>query len=86
MAKNFFSSTLQLFPKEKPAIITTDIVPSPTSLSTVLAASINTFAAGCSTSIFRKKVAPSLVNVDSPIISIYIFSLPVGPKHFRLNL
>ncbi len=68
--ENLFFNRSSAFSKSEPAIMTTDVVPSPTSLSTVLDASINTFAAGWPTSILRRNVAPSFVKVDSPIMSI----------------
>ena len=62
------------------AIITTDVVPSPTSWSCNCANSTNTFAAGCSTSNVANIVAPSFVIVTSPISSTNILSNPTGPK------
>lgn len=51
---------------EKPFILlTTDVVPSPTSLSCRSASSHKTLAAGCSTSSSFRMVAPSLVMVTS---------------------
>jgi len=63
-----------------PTKMTEDFVPSPTFLSTEFAPSMTTFAEGCSTSIFRKNVPPSFVIVDSPMMSMYIFSNPAGPN------
>ncbi len=74
------SNNSSAFSTSAPASTTTDVVPSPTALSTALDASIITFAAGCSTSIFLRNVAPSLVTVISPRISINIFSSPLGPR------
>lgn len=47
------------------ALLTTDVVPSPTSLSCRSASSQRTLAAGCSTSSSFRMVAPSLVMVTS---------------------
>ena len=62
------------------AIITTDVVPSPTSWSCKLARSTRTRAAGCSTSNDFKMVAPSFVMRTSPISSTSILSRPTGPR------
>jgi hypothetical protein len=64
------------------AIITTDVVPSPTSLSYNWESSTITLAAGCSTSNYFRIVAPSLVIVTSPISSTNILSKPYGPNVF----
>ena len=70
------------------AIITTEVVPSPTSLSCNCDNCTITFAAGCSTSNYLKIVAPlinkipSLVMVMSPMSSTNILSSPHGPKVF----
>lgn len=62
------------------ATTTTDVVPSPTSLSCNWLNSTITFAAGCSTSNYLRIVAPSLVIVTSPISSTSILSKPYGPN------
>mmetsp|Transcript_7403 Transcript_7403/g.6635 ORF Transcript_7403/g.6635 Transcript_7403/m.6635 type:complete len:393 (-) Transcript_7403:30-1208(-) len=62
------------------AIITTEVVPSPTSLSCKLANSTNTFAHGCSKSNRLRIVAPSFVITTSPISSTNILSKPNGPN------
>ncbi len=66
--------------KSEPAKTTTDVVPSPTSLSTLLVISTIIFAAGCSTSISLRIVAPSFVIVTSPTVSTSILSMPLGPR------
>ena len=58
------------------AINTTDVVPSPTSLSYYKLRSTIILATGCSTSIFLSIVAPSLVIVTSPISSTNSLSKP----------
>jgi len=58
------------------AIITTEVVPSPTSLSCNYDNSTIIFPAGCETSNYLKMVAPSLVTVTSPISSTNILSKP----------
>lgn len=55
-----FTTGRQLF-----ILLTTDVVPSPTSLSCRSASSQRTLAAGCSTSSSLRMVAPSLVMVTS---------------------
>eukprot|EP00732_Lithocolla_globosa_P003290 Lithocolla_globosa_v1_NODE_2567_length_1950_cov_17.572559.p3 type:complete len:157 gc:universal NODE_2567_length_1950_cov_17.572559:1359-1829(+) len=62
------------------AMMTTEVVPSPTSLSCWSASSTKTFAAGCSTSRSLRIVAPSFVTVTSPISSTNILSKPTGPR------
>ena len=62
------------------AIITTDVVPSPTSSSYNYDNFTIILADGCSTSIYLNIVAPSLVIVTSPISSTNILSNPYGPK------
>eukprot|EP00733_Pompholyxophrys_punicea_P002379 Pompholyxophrys_punicea_v1_NODE_1808_length_545_cov_30.157143.p2 type:complete len:113 gc:universal NODE_1808_length_545_cov_30.157143:60-398(+) len=65
--------------------MTTEVVPSPTSLSCCCANSTRTLAAGCSTSNNLRIVAPSLVTVTSPISSTSILSRPTGPNElFRM--
>mmetsp|Transcript_12966 Transcript_12966/g.15736 ORF Transcript_12966/g.15736 Transcript_12966/m.15736 type:complete len:240 (+) Transcript_12966:1749-2468(+) len=66
--------------KSSDAMITTEVVPSPTSLSCKSASSQRTFPAGCSTSKSFKIVAPSLVIVTSPTWSTSILSNPTGPR------
>jgi hypothetical protein len=68
------------FSKSEPAKRTTDVVPSPTSLSTLLEISTMILAAGCSTSISLRIVAPSFVIVTSPNVSTNILSMPLGPR------
>jgi hypothetical protein len=71
------------------AIMTTLVVPSPTSLSCCWASSIKIRPAGCSTSNNDRIVAPSFVTVTSyvsllqrstPISSTSILSSPTGPN------
>mmetsp|Transcript_46536 Transcript_46536/g.149379 ORF Transcript_46536/g.149379 Transcript_46536/m.149379 type:complete len:200 (-) Transcript_46536:305-904(-) len=62
------------------AVMTTDVVPSPTSWSCSSASSTRIFAAGCSTSSCLRMVAPSLVMVTSPMSSTSILSRPTGPR------
>lgn len=71
----FLINSLALF-KSSAAMITTEVVPSPTSLSYNSDNSTITLAAGCSTSNYLKIVAPSLVTVTSPILSTSILSNP----------
>ncbi len=63
-----------------PAIITTVVVPSPTSLSWVFAMSTRIFATGCSTFISSSIVAPSFVMIMSPSSLTSILSIPLGPS------
>lgn len=63
-----------------PAMITAVVVPSPTSLSWVLATSTIILAAGCCMSISSSIVRPSLVMVTSPKLSTSILSMPFGPS------
>ena len=79
------SNNFSAFSSKEPASITTDIVPSPTSLSTEFEASIITLAAGCSTSSLRNIVEPFLVIVTSPKRSMYIFSNPLGPNELLMR-
>ncbi len=72
-------SSLALF-NNSAATITTEVVPSPTSLSCLSESSTSTLAAGCSTSNCFKIVAPSFVMVTSPIWSTNILSKPTGPN------
>ncbi len=68
------------FLRSSPAKITAVVVPSPTSSSWVFATSMSIFAAGCWTSISLSTVAPSLVMVMSPRLSMSILSIPLGPR------
>ena len=62
------------------ANITTEVVPSPTSLSWIWAKSPKILAAGCSMDNNFKIVAPSFVITTSPVSSTSILSRPWGPK------
>ena len=75
----FLINSLPLF-KSSAAKITTDVVPSPTSLSWIWDNSTRTLAAGWVTSNYLRIVAPSLVIVTSPISSTSILSRPWGPR------
>ena len=81
MALTSFSASL----RSSPAKTATVVVPSPTSSSWVFEISINILAAGLSTKIDYKIVAPSLVTVifflecSSPI-DYKILSIPFGPR------
>lgn len=63
-----------------PAMIITEVVPSPTSSSCALDNSIIDLAAGCYTSISLKMAFPSLVITIPPMGSSNIFSMERGPK------
>src|SRR5690349_19150858 len=79
------SNNFSVFSRRAPAKTITDIVPSPTSLSTEFDASIMALAAGCTTSILRNIVEPLLVRVTSPKRSMYIFSNPRGPNELFMR-
>ena len=66
-----FTSSLARF-RSSEAMMTTEVVPSPTSWSCRSASSTSTFAAGWSTSSCFRIVAPSFVMVTSPIESTSI--------------
>ncbi len=66
--------------KSSPARTAAVVVPSPTSSSWVLATSTIILAAGCSISISRNIVTPSLVITTSPKLSTSILSMPFGPS------
>jgi len=66
--------------KSAPARTTTDVVPSPAYTSCAFEISTSIFAVGCTTSIFCKIVAPSLVISVSPRPSLIILSMPLGPR------
>ncbi|KUG16152.1 hypothetical protein ASZ90_014195 [hydrocarbon metagenome] len=66
--------------RSSPARITAVVVPSPTSVSWVLAISTIILAAGCSISISLRIVTPSLVMTTSPMVSTIILSMPLGPR------
>ena len=68
------------FLRSSAAMMTTLVVPSPTSSSWRAASSTRTLAAGCSTSRSCRMVAPSLVMVTSPTSSTIILSKPTGPR------
>eukprot|EP01139_Manchomonas_bermudensis_P000603 Amastigsp_a664_855.p4 type:complete len:128 gc:universal Amastigsp_a664_855:1311-1694(+) len=65
------------------ARMTTEVVPSPTSLSWSPASSTRTLPAGCLTSSAPRIVAPSFVTWTSPMSSTSILSSPVGPSDDR---
>mmetsp|Transcript_61312 Transcript_61312/g.161125 ORF Transcript_61312/g.161125 Transcript_61312/m.161125 type:complete len:217 (-) Transcript_61312:17-667(-) len=80
----FLTSSFARF-SSSAAMITTEVVPSPTSVSCRFASSTRTLAAGCSTSSCCRMVAPSLVIVMSPMSSTSILSRPCGPSDdFRI--
>ena len=66
--------------------MTTEVVPSPTSLSCISDSCTSTRAAGCSTSMLARIVAPSLVMVTSPKSSTSILSRPIGPRDVLTTL
>jgi len=80
-----------------PAMTTTEVVPSPASISCawerwtnyVLSAhgqrtsTLTIFAAGCTTCISFRIVAPSLVTVTLPSDCLIILSKPLGPSDVR---
>jgi len=68
------------------ARMTTEVVPSPTSLSCISDSCTSTRAAGCSTSMLARIVAPSLVMVTSPRSSTSILSRPIGPRDVLTTL
>uniref|UniRef100_A0A147BV85 Putative secreted protein n=1 Tax=Ixodes ricinus TaxID=34613 RepID=A0A147BV85_IXORI len=67
-----------------PQITTTEVVPSPASTSCALDSSTSILAAGCSTCICFRMVAPSLVMVTSPLAAWIILSIPRGPRLVRM--
>ena len=73
------------FSNNAPEKTTDVVVPSPTSLSVVLATSTIIFPAGCCMSISFKIVAPSFVIVTSPRPSTNILSIPLGPNDVFTN-
>lgn len=81
----FYYTSFSASLKSSPASTATVVVPSPTSSSYVLEISIKIFAAGLSTWIDLRIVAPSLVTVmlflceGSPTL-YRILSIPLGPK------
>mmetsp|Transcript_25921 Transcript_25921/g.62646 ORF Transcript_25921/g.62646 Transcript_25921/m.62646 type:complete len:205 (-) Transcript_25921:47-661(-) len=75
----FFTSSLARL-SSSAATITTEVVPSPTSLSCISDSCTSTRAAGCSTSSISRIVAPSFVIVTSPRSSTSILSSPIGPN------
>jgi len=82
----FWSRRTSAFLSSSPTSTATVVVPSPTSLSWVLAASMSILAAGCCTSISFKIVTPSLVMVTSPMESTRSLSMPLGPMVLRTAL
>merc|ERR1719158_2468608 len=75
-----FWSSLSAASRRLPAITQTEVVPSPASISCALLSSTNILAAGWTTFIWLRMVAPSLVMVTSPLASWIILSMPLGPK------
>ena len=75
----FFTSSFARF-SSSAARMTTEVVPSPTSLSCISESCTRTRAAGCSTSSWLRIVAPSFVIVTSPRSSTSILSRPIGPS------
>merc|ERR1719158_825657 len=72
-------------PSTSAANTITDVVPSPTSSSWVLAISIIVLAAGCWTVISLRIALPSLVMTIPPIGSINILSMALGPRQVRIT-
>merc|ERR1719341_8819 len=72
-------------PRTSAAKMMTDVVPSPTSSSWVLAISIMVFAAGCWTVISLRMALPSLVMTIPLMGSINIFSMALGPRQVRIT-
>lgn len=78
-----FSRSLRLASSKAPATTTTEVVPSPASMSYALEISTNILAVGWTTSIYLRIVAPSFVIKTSPRASYIILSMPLGPKLVR---
>merc|ERR1719384_1323624 len=75
-----FWSSLSAASSRLPAITQTEVVPSPASISCALLSSTSILAAGWTTFISLRMVAPSLVMVTSPLASWIILSMPRGPR------
>eukprot|EP01139_Manchomonas_bermudensis_P020006 Amastigsp_a677667_92.p3 type:complete len:282 gc:universal Amastigsp_a677667_92:787-1632(+) len=78
-----FSSRVSDCWSSAPARTTTDVVPSPASTSCARDTSTSILATGCTTAIFERIVAPSLVMITSPRPSSIILSMPRGPSDVR---
>mmetsp|Transcript_16168 Transcript_16168/g.39095 ORF Transcript_16168/g.39095 Transcript_16168/m.39095 type:complete len:243 (+) Transcript_16168:1121-1849(+) len=78
-----FSRSFSAAVSRAPASTTTEVVPSPASISWDLDSSTNIFAVGWLTDICFRMVAPSLVMMTPPFPSWIILSMPRGPREVR---
>ena len=76
----FLFKSVSAASNKAPANITTDVVPSPASISYALDVYINNLALGCNTDKFFIIVAPSLVTITSPLEVSRSLSIPFGPR------
>ncbi len=75
-----FSKSFSAAFSRLPAKTTTEVVPSPASMSWDADRSTNILAAGCMTAICFRMVAPSLVTRTSVGPLWIILSMPLGPR------
>lgn len=75
-----YSRRLCAASKRAPDSMTTDVVPSPASISYALEVWISNLAAGWKTYRFLRIVAPSLVTISSPFWVSISLSMPFGPR------
>ncbi len=75
-----YSRRLCAASRSAPESMTTDVVPSPASMSYAFEVCISSFAAGWKTWRFFNIVAPSLVTMSSPFLVSISLSIPFGPK------
>mmetsp|Transcript_23828 Transcript_23828/g.34820 ORF Transcript_23828/g.34820 Transcript_23828/m.34820 type:complete len:292 (-) Transcript_23828:52-927(-) len=78
-----FSSSMRTASRKAPAMTTTDVVPSPASMSCDLEMPTSILAVGWNTCMRSKMVAPSLVMMTSPVSLWIILSMPRGPSEVR---
>lgn len=71
-------------PSRLPHITTTDVVPSPASMSCAVDRLTNILAVGCKTDMLRSIVLPSFVIIVSPLPLRIILSIPRGPNEVRM--
>ena len=84
MSEKLTSSTKGLHClRNSQARMTTEVVPSPTSASWLLAMSTRVLAAGCTMSSSFMMVAPSFEMVAEPLASTISLSIPRGPRVVR---
>lgn len=76
--------SLSAAPSKLPQMTTTEVVPSPASMSWAVERLTSIFAVGCITDMLFSMVLPSFVIIVSPLPLWIILSMPLGPREVRM--